>query len=142
MDWKVISRPAFSVAAVKRSFNETTLSVGVREFFKEYKGSELAKAFYPRLGVCMSPEVEGDWVYAIGDEYHAGMLCPSPFELINLPAQDWAVFSGAPASELRRFIYGEWFVSGGYEILTGSDIEYYDREGEISEIHIPVKKRS
>lgn len=139
MQWKFENLPAFSITALERSFNEENASLGIPEFYKDYKANY--DGIVPaRIGVCFTPEAGYDWIYAIGDISNDSQ-CPDGYNIISVPAQGWAIFKGNNAAEIRNYIYTDWFMSSGYEILPGYTLEYYDKNGNITEIRIPSKKR-
>ena len=141
MDWRIEDKQAFSILAMKRHFNEENAGKGIPAFYKEYSKSDLKYKVAPKIGVCITPDLGADWIYAIGDIFYNGLVCPDGFEAIEIKAKQWAVFSGDTSEKIMNYIYSDWFINSGYEILPGETLEFYNENGEIYEIWIPSSKR-
>lgn len=137
MEWKYDIMPEMRLYVKERRFNEETAGCGIPAFYKEFK-EECSQWIKPRYGICKSPDEHYDWVYALGDV--ADGECPEGFSEITIVARGYAIFYGKSAAEINRFIYGEWFLLGQYEIVPGDIVEVYDDEGNVVEIRVPANK--
>ena len=136
MEWHYEDCDAIRLCVAERRFNEETARTGIPDFYREYREKyELS----PRIGVCRMPDESYDWVYSLGDFYNGS--CPDGMTEIEIPAGGYCIFCGKSVNEINSFIYGEWFITGGYEIIPGDTIEVYDESGCVCEIRVPVKKR-
>ena len=137
MEWKFEKQPAIRLYAIERRFNEETAGYGIPAFYKEYREKHAA-IVAPHFGICKSPDENYDWIYAIGDI--AKGECPEGFSVVDLPERNYCIFYGRNAGEINGYIYGEWFLTGKYEIVPGDIIEVYDDNGNVCEIHVPCEK--
>lgn len=140
MNWYTKVLPETCIMALQKEFNEETAASGIPEFYSEYARSDFANSVPARIGICQTPEFGYNWIYAIGNVCDKSAHCPDGFDLLVIPEQEWAIFTCGSSNELWNYIYGEWFLTSGYEILPGFTLEYYDANGTVSEIHIPVRK--
>ena len=82
------------------------------------------------LGVCYGEADTGEFSYGIAVELTEG-VSPGKFEKMEIPATTWAVFDCTLANlqDVTKRVFGEWYVSTGYEHPGGPDLEVYLPEG-------------
>jgi AraC family transcriptional regulator len=105
-------------------------------------------------GVCFSEDPRtGNFQYLIGMAVKEGAVIPAEYEVRELPAAAYAVFSIVPAEgddltaaiyNTWAYIYGSWLPKSGLHIDGRScDFEYYDDQssapaGQVCDVYIPV----
>lgn len=111
------------------------------------------------FGACLPVNSEtGEFEYMIGVEPIEGASIPEGYEVREIPAATYAVFSTPPTNAENfsptiqgtwQYIYSEWFPSSGYEFANGcADYELYDdrcmtENDRVCDIYIPITpKRS
>lgn len=94
----------------------------------------------------------GIWEYTAGLETKMQQPLPKGMTLIEVPANQYAVFVykgavGPKLGELFRAIYQQWLPTSGYALAGSYDFEKYDERfkgpqnpDSILEIYIPIKK--
>lgn len=108
-------------------------------------------------GACFPADPEtGTFDYAIGVEVPEGAAVPAEYDVREIPAATYAVFSTPPCNNANftaaiqgvwQFIFNEWFPASGYEYARGGvDFELYDERcmtenAKICDIYIPVAKK-
>ena len=159
MDYRIIEKPGFAVAARIRRFttvNEENF-VKIPEWWEEFLASEecgrltALTANKPgpvtgggMLGICKGEGVE--LFYGIGVELPRGTTS-GQFESIEIPSATWAVFDCTVPSiqETTKRIFSEWFPATSYEHDEVPELEVYlQPAGTVMpcQIWIPVKKKS
>lgn len=157
MDYRIENRNAFKVLAMSRQFNSETASAEIPKFWDEYFKKGHNKVACGRFGICCPTEKGNkNFNYCIGDYLKEDTLksepdLPKGFEIINISAQTWAVFSciGPMPHSIQNMwkrIYSEWLPVADYEIVPAHDIEEYTA-GDVSspdyrsEIWLPVSRK-
>lgn len=169
MDYRIVKRNAFTVAAKSGQFSTETDS-NWKELPKFWTqcytdGSidtlcglaltmdEPVETGRGLLGICDSgncPEDAALFRYSIGVESSVARA-PEGYSLITIPQMTWAIFTcvGAMPDAIQKLwkrVYSEFFPQSDYEQVGGLDFEFYP-EGDnskpdyISEIWIPVKRK-
>ncbi|MFC1921372.1 GyrI-like domain-containing protein [Chloroflexota bacterium] len=141
MDYKIIEKPAFPVALTVRQFTniDGQCYKDIPEWWEEFLASPDCEALTAlsgdkpgivtggvMLGVCYGEVETGEFYYGIGVELPEG-ASPGKFEKMEIPATTWAVFDCTLANvqDVTKRIFGEWYVSTGYEHPGGPDLEVY-----------------
>jgi AraC family transcriptional regulator len=166
MDYKIIEKPAFDVIARAKKFT-TALGenfVEIPQFWDEFRSTNnfitLEKITGGKtgpvtgagcLGVCMMDSVNDKVTYAIGVEKPAAKAAPAGFEVLHIPAANWAVFESIgpmpkAIQEVIVRIFKEWFPSTGYEHAPAPELEVYFQGDETSpnyhsQVWIPIIKK-
>ena len=162
MDYKIIEKPAFTVAGRIRPFttaNKQNL-VKIPEWWTEFIASperqQLVNVAGDKpgtvtggsiLGVCIGEGQQEEFKYAIVVELPKGKS-PKPFETLAISASAWAVFDTTldDIQPCWQQIYEEWFPSTGYEHTGGPEFEVY-LPGDMGDpvmkcqIWIPIHKK-
>jgi AraC family transcriptional regulator len=152
MDYRIEKKEKFQVVAKTRYFTEETSKMEIPKFWDDYYQAKLDEKVYPMLGICSPAEDHSNqWKYGIGCERKHVMEIPSGFEIIEVPAYTWALFTckGAMPDSMQNLwkrVYGEWLPASNYELIPDYDIEFYmegDNASEdyVCEIWIPVKEK-
>lgn len=152
MEYRIEKKDEFQVIAKTKLFDEETSSKQIPKFWKEYYSSGLDKKVCGMMGICVQTEVNAKvWKYGIGCEKKYVTDIPEGFEILNIPAYTWAIFTCTgpmPESiqDLWKRVYGEWLPAADYELIPDYDIELYTegdnrKEDYKSEIWIPVKEK-
>ena len=83
------------------------------------------------LGICRGDADDIEFYYSIGVEIPQGGSS-GKFETIEIPPATWAVFDCTLANlqDVTKRIFGEWYLSTGYEHPGTPDLEVYLPEGE------------
>lgn len=161
MDYKIIKKPAFQVAITSRKFsniNGQNLK-DIPAWWQEFLASpdcailtalsnNLPGAITGgvMLGVCYGAVDTGEFSYGIAVELLDG-VGSGKFEKMEIPATTWAVFGCTLANlqDVTKQIFGEWYMSTGYEHPGTPDLEVYLPEGEGDnmkcQIWAPVAKK-
>jgi AraC family transcriptional regulator len=161
MDYKIIEKPAFSIAMTARKFT-TVNGQNLKEipaWWEEFlsspdnqkmnalsEGKPCAVTGGVMLGVCYGEAETGEFSYGIAVELPEG-VSPGKFERMEIPATTWAVFDCTLANlqDITKHVFGEWYMSTGYEHPGGPDLEVYLPEGSGQdmkcEIWAPVVKK-
>jgi AraC family transcriptional regulator len=146
MDYKILKKPAFSIAMKSRKFttvngqNFKEIPVWWQEFLASPDCAALtglnsnapgAMTGGVMLGVCYGAADTGEFSYAIAVELPDGAGA-GKFEKMEIPATTWAVFDCTlgKSQEISVQIFGEWYMSTGYEHPGTPDMEVYLPEGE------------
>ncbi|MBS7525323.1 AraC family transcriptional regulator [Fusibacter paucivorans] len=151
MDYQIVSKPAFKVALRIDQFQAEDAFSDIPKMWQVYIASGDNQRVPGALGVRFfdhSP-VEA-FEYGIGCERACIDKVPNGFEIREIPALTWAIFSGKgkmpeAIQNLWQRIYAEWFPFSEYTFVDCCDIEYYTL-GDIHsdqyafEIQIPIKK--
>ncbi len=109
---------------------------------------------HAEYGACFPEDPEaGCFEYMIGVEVQDGAEVPEGFDVREIPAATYAVFSTPPADKATftaaiqgvwQYMYAEWFPNSGYEYMPGGvDFEFYDERcmgetGNVCDIYLPV----
>ncbi len=152
MDYRIEKRNAFQVVAKTRYFNEETSKTEVPKFWGDYFQSKLHEKVCGMMGICAQAKDNAkEWKYGIGCEVPYAKEIPKDFEIIEVPAYTWAIFTciGAMPDAIQnqwKRVYSEWLPASNYELISDYDIEFYtegdiDRDDYVSEIWIPVKEK-
>lgn len=152
MEYKIVNKDAFEVVALTRFFEDETSKSEIPAFWNEYFKAGYDKKVCGCMGICYEDMNNSKhWRYGIGCEKHYIKEIPEGFEILNIPAHTWAVFTciGAMPDAIQAMwkrIYSEWLPASNYSLLSDFDIEfYYDGDTRSSdyqsEIWIPVKDK-
>ncbi|MFA6309231.1 MAG: AraC family transcriptional regulator [Clostridia bacterium] len=153
MDYKIVSKESFKVVAKTKLFTEQNSKKGIPEFWTEYYEKGLDNKVCGMMGICAQANGDSEeWKYGIGSEVHDVKGVPKDFEVLEIPAHTWAIFSCIgpmpnAIQEMWRKIYSEWLPQSDYELVNDYDIEFYtsgnnqDKNYQ-SEIWIPVQTKS
>ena len=146
MDYRIVEKPAFPVAITSRQFtsidgrNFKDIPKWWQEFMASPDCGEMTSLSGNRpgaitggvmLGVCYGEVDTGEFSYGIAVELPEG-ISPGKFEKMMIPATTWAVFDCtlADLQDITRRIFGEWYMSTGYDHPGTPDLEVYLPEGE------------
>jgi AraC family transcriptional regulator len=146
MDYKIIKKPAFQIAMTSRKFttvngqNFKEIPIWWQEFLASPDCAALTRLTGDSpgaitggvmLGVCYGAADNREFSYAIAVELPEGVK-PGKFEKMEVPATTWAVFDCTLANiqDISVQIFGEWYMSTGYEHPGTPDLEVYFPEGE------------
>jgi AraC family transcriptional regulator len=161
MDYRIIEKPAFPVAIMVRQFTSVNGDnfKDIPEWWQEFMASPDCSALTAlsggkpgavtggvMLGVCYGGAETGEFYYGIAVELPQG-ASPGKFEKMKIPATTWAVFdcSLANLQDVTKRVFGEWYMSTGYEHPGSPDLEVYLPEGSGQdmkcEIWAPVVKK-
>jgi AraC family transcriptional regulator len=152
MDYRIEKKDAFQVVAKTKYFNEVTSQTEIPKFWSEYYSAGLDDVVCGMMGICVqAKENAKEWKYGIGCERKFVKEIPDGFEILEIPAHTWAIFTCIGAmpnaiQDLWKRVYGEWLPASNYELISDYDIEFYT-EGDsrsddyVSEIWIPVKEK-
>lgn len=152
MDYKIVKKEPLKVVAKTRLFSDETSQKEIPKFWEEYFKEGLDDKVCGMMGICMQPENNAKiWRYGIGSDMQHVNEIPEGFEVIEIPAYTWAIFTCIGAmpkaiQEMWERVYSEWLPQSDYELIPDCDIELYT-EGDsrsdtyVSEIWIPVKEK-
>ncbi len=152
MDYRIEKKEAFQVVAKTRLINNETPDVDCPKFWSEYYAAGLWQKVCGMIGICaQAKESSSEFKYGIGCDRKYVKEIPEGFEVLELPAYTWAIFTCVGAMPLAiqsmwKRIYGEWLPASNYELISDYDIEFYtegdsSKDNYISEIWIPVKEK-
>lgn len=158
MEYKIVEKPALSLAGISRRFTYENSKKEIPEFWTEYYRAPGENKLCGMYGICLDDAPGGsDFDYLIADDYSEGKKLPDGCRRIDLPAALWAVFPcrGKMPESLQTVtgrIFSEWLPgSAEYELASGCSVEYYtdvrkypkgnQSEDYYSEVWIPVKKK-
>ena len=152
MDYKIVKKDGFKVIAKIKIFNEDNSTKGIPAYWDEYFSMGLGNKVPGAMGIC-AQEIIGskEFKYGIGCAASWVKEIPEGFEVIEIPAHTWAIFTciGAMPDAIQNMwkrIYSEWLPQAAYELISDYDIEFYT-DGDTqsanysSEIWIPVKEK-
>jgi len=161
MDYRILEKSAFPVAITARRFtnvdgqNFKDIPAWWDEFLVSPDCGEMtalagnnpgAVTGGVMLGICYGEADTGEFSYGIAVELPEG-ASPGKFEKMVIPATTWAVFDCTLANlqDVAKRVFGEWYMSTGYEHPGGPDLEVYLPEGEGQDmkcqIRAPVVKK-
>ena len=161
MDYKILKKPVFPIALTSRQFtnidgqnlkdipkwwDEFLASPDNQKMTAISEGKPGAVTGGVMLGVCYGEADTGEFSYGIAVELPEG-ISPGKFERMEIPATTWAVFDCTLANlqDVTKHIFGEWYLSTGYEHPGTPDLEVYLPEGSGQdmkcEIWAPVVKK-
>ena len=152
MNYRIVKKEAIKVVAKTRLFSDETSRVEIPRFWSEYYKTGLANKVCGMMGICaQAKEDKKTWKYGIGCEEQHVKEIPEGFEVLEIPAYTWAIFTcvGPMPKSIQNMwekIYSEWLPQSDYELIPSYDIEYYtdgdnSKEDYVSEIWIPIKEK-
>ncbi len=167
MEPKFIEMPARRLAGyvMHTSTEDGANSQAIPEFWTAYihdgRMERLCKENFmgrrAEYGACFPEDPEdGGFDYMIGLEVKEGLKVPEEYDVREIPAATYVVFSTPPSDTAGfvhaiqgtwNYIYNEWFPASGYEYAPGGvDYELYDERcmkdtGKVCEIYIPIVKK-
>ena len=141
MDYHIVEKPTFPVAITARQFtnvngqNFKDIAGWWEEFVASADHGKMTALAGNRpgavtggemLGVCYGEADTGEFFYGIAVELPEG-ASPGKFEKMEIPATTWAVFDCTLANlqDVTKRVFGEWYMSTGYEHPGGPDMEVY-----------------
>jgi AraC family transcriptional regulator len=145
MDYKILKKPAFSIAMTSRKFTSVNGQnfKDIPEWWQKFmassdnqkmtaisEGKPGAMTGGVMLGVCYGEAETGEFSYGIAVELPDG-VSPGKFEKMEIPATTWAVFDCTLGNlqDVTKHIFREWYISTGYEHPGSPDLEVYLPEG-------------
>jgi AraC family transcriptional regulator len=154
MDYKILEKPAFQVAIKARQFtnlneqNFKDVPVFWEEFLNSPEHPQMLSITDNRageitggdmLGVCYGEVDSGDFYYGIAVELPEG-VSPGKFEKMEIPATTWAIFDCTLANlqDVTKQIFGEWYMSTGYEHPGTPDLEVYLPGGSADDMKVQI----
>lgn len=152
MEYKIVNKDAFEVVALTKMFEDETSKSEIPSFWGDYFKAGYDEKVCGSMGICYEEMNNSKrWRYGIGCEKQYVKEIPEGFEILNIPAHTWAVFTciGAMPDAIQNMwkrIYSEWLPASNYSLLSDFDIEFY-YEGDPSsddyksEVWIPVKEK-
>ena len=158
MDYKIVKKEAFTVAANAKTFSYEGAKESIPKFWQEHFQTGMGQYICGEYGINIDLEMsQENFEYLIADPYNPQKDVPKGLVTRTIPAFDWAVFpcKGAMPNALQDVntkIYTEWLPAlKEYEFAAGYCVEYYDDptkyekgtqdENYYCEIWIPVKKK-
>jgi len=166
MEPKIVNREAFKIAgySIRTTNVEGQNSKEIPAFWQTYMNDgrcekmhkETFLKSHAEYGACFAMDENGAFTYAIGCEPQDGCAIPEGYEVFDIPARTYAVFSTPPSDGAGfvnaiqgtwNFVMNEWFPKSGYEYADGGvDFELYDERvmsetGKVCDIYIPVSKK-
>ena len=159
MDYKIVTKEAFTVLANAKSFAYEGAKQTVPLFWKEHYAEGRGSVVMGMYGINIDDEMGGEkFDYLIADPCKPGTDAPEGFVVRTIPSFTWAVFPcrGAMPTALQDVntkIFTEWLPAlHDYEFAAGYCVEFYDdpskyEKGTLDdkyycEIWIPVKKKA
>jgi len=158
MDYKIVSKDAFTVLANAAVFPYEGAKARVPAFWQQHYAEEKGKTVMGTYGVNID-ESKGQetFEYLIADPCDPDCEAPDGFVVRTIPAFTWAVFPCKGAlpvalQDVNTRIFTEWLPAmKDYEFAAGYCVEYYDNptkyakgtmdENYYSEVWIPVRKK-
>lgn len=152
MEYRIEKKDALQLVAKTKLFDVESSSQEIPKFWKEYYNAGLDKKVCGMMGICeQAMDSEKEWKYGIGCERKYVKVIPEGFEILNIPAYTWAIFTCVgpmpeAIQQLWKRVYGEWLPAANYELIPDYDIELYfegdnSKEDYVSEIWIPVREK-
>lgn len=152
MDYKIVNKEAFKVVVKSKVFRSETSSTEIPEFWTDYYNTGLATKVCGMMGICCSEmSYTSEWKYGIGCEEKYVKDIPDGFEIWDIEANTWAIFTCVGAmpnaiQDMWKRIYSEWLPNSNYELLPTYDIELYtdgdnSSKDYVSEVWIAVKEK-
>lgn len=149
LEYKIVTKPQFTVMGVSRRFNVDTSQSEIPKFWQEHMSSVAVKDICGTYGICYD-EGTKDFAYMIADDYIPSKDLPSGAEAMVVSAGTWAVFpcrGALPASiqKVTNRVFNEWLPSQKkYKQARSFSIEYYtppcpDVNDDYCEIWLPVE---
>nr|MDD6335237.1 AraC family transcriptional regulator [bacterium] len=143
MDYRIEKKEAFKLICKKRRVNKPqgdTATADISAFWGEcsHNGTVEALCKYGRfdrlngiLGVCFSGEMaDSGFPYGIGAEYNGAPVVEEGFDIVEIPAHTYAVFTctGSMPDAFKKTyqqICTEFFPQSNYEYGNGIELEVY-----------------
>lgn len=150
MDYRIIEKPAFSAAVVRRPFTLTDGQnfIQIPKFWNEFlKSPDCSRMMAltgakpgvvtggDMLGICFGDDKAIDFYYGIGVELPEKAES-GQFEKMEIPAATWAVFNCTLPTlpDVTKSIFSEWFPSTGYEHASKPELEVYFPEDPLTKV--------
>lgn len=158
MDYKIVSKDAFTVLANAAVFPYEGAKASVPAFWQQHYAEGKGKTVMGTYGVNIDESMgQETFEYLIADPCDPGCEAPDGFVVRTIPAFTWAVFPCKGAlpvalQDVNTRIFTEWLPAmKDYEFAAGYCVEYYDDptkyakgtmdENYYSEVWIPVRKK-
>ncbi|MDR2568950.1 MAG: AraC family transcriptional regulator [Oscillospiraceae bacterium] len=154
MDYKIETKPAFSVIGTVKEFNSETMgSSEIPQFWSKHYESGDCKYISGQYGICYDHDSDsGNFCYMIADDAKDKGDIPDNFIKLEIETKTWAVFPVKGAmpkaiQDINNEIWSQWFPNcREYEPDGNINIEMYtcgdtDSDDYYSEVWIPVKKK-
>ena len=150
MNFEIVQKEPFKVVARIRPFEMNNDGTEIPKFWDEYLSDGSDEKVMGMFGICLPMETsQTQFNYAIGCLASLVEEVPEGFEIVEIPAQSWAVFKciGAMPHAIQnkwKEIHTEGLPSSEYELQHGYEVEHYSagdasKEDYESEIWVPVK---
>lgn len=148
LDYRIVEKPPFTVAGIRRRFNTDSSYQEIPEFWREWSADR--KGLMGMFGVCM--DIDGkDFDYWIADNYVPWEDIPEGCEATVIPGGLWAQFvcKGPLPESLQSVntqIWSEWLPAlKGYALAGNYSLEVYAPPAEapedtLSYIWIPLRR--
>lgn len=150
MNFEIVQKEPFKVVAKVRPFEMNNDGTEIPKFWDEYLSDGSDEKVMGMFGICLPMETsQTQFNYAIGCLASLIDEIPEGFEIVEIPAQSWAVFKciGAMPHAIQnkwKEIHTEGLPSSEYELSHGYEVEHYSagdasKDDYESEIWVPVK---
>ena len=150
LDYRIMEKAPFTIAGVRKRFNDETSYQKIPEFWNEWLAQGDARPIKGMFGVCTNMNGR-DFDYWIADLYVPWEDVPDGCETLVIPGSYWAQFlcKGPLPDSLQKVntrIWSEWLPSlQGYVLAGNYDIEIYmppaeKPEDDVNYIWVPLKK--
>lgn len=157
-DYKIVTKPQFTLVGYSRRFNSQTSYEEIPRFWAEHYSSKIAsivkgKDVCGEYAVCYDCEKNGEFKYMIADNYVATDEIPAGAELKVVSAHTWAVFPCKGAlpkalQDVNTYIFNDWLPNSKQYRMSGDlSMEAYfpgvpnHPEHDYSEIWIPIEEK-
>ena len=153
MNFEIVQKEPFKVVAKVRPFEMNNDGTEIPKFWDEYLSDGSDEKVMGMFGICLPMETsQTQFNYAIGCLASLIDEIPEGFEIVEIPAQSWAVFKciGAMPHAIQnkwQEIHAEGLPSSEYELSHGYEVEHYSagdasKDDYESEIWVPVKRKA
>ncbi len=153
MNFEIVQKEPFKVVAKVRPFEMNNDGTEIPKFWDEYLSDGSDEKVMGMFGICLPMETsQTQFNYAIGCLASLIDEIPEGFEIVEIPAQSWAVFKciGAMPHAIQnkwKEIHTEGLPSSEYELSHGCEVEHYSagdasKDDYESEIWVPVKRKA
>ncbi|MBO7252219.1 MAG: AraC family transcriptional regulator [Oscillospiraceae bacterium] len=128
LEYKLVSKPAFTVVGISRKFHPETSYQQIPEFW-DHLMQQPDIAIEGNFGICVDTGTEaGEFDYWIADAYNSGDAVPEGCELLEICAHTWAVFPCTlkTLQTVNTQMWQQWLPQCREYRLAGQyNVEYY-----------------
>ncbi len=159
MDYKIVSKDAFTVVAAAKMFAYDGAQREIPKFWNEHYQAGNGKYVCGMYGISIDENMsDSTFEYLIADDYVPARDVPDGFVTRVIPQHTWAVFPckgpmPQALQDVNRRIFSEWLPGcRDYELAAGYCVEFYtdpttckngnQDENYESQMWIPVKKKA